>query len=199
MKYKKEISLFLILIFQLIPVNVWFSCKSFLDNIHFSYYDLQLQLIELNSRDASSSSVYVTRFFHNKATQFVLDVYKRYTQFLDIRLFVTLMTFVGVFGILLAFWYFLGSKKKDVRVGILILISFLTPLVEVVLNPDIPFMFKFIIFIVPFEILSLYGHYQFLKQKKAKILIPIYFVLIIFSILWLFTLPDLVYSFCVKR
>jgi hypothetical protein len=197
MKNRNLFVAFLLLIFQLIPLWFWTNCKSFIDSFHFSYYDLTLQLTDLTHKD-SSLPIFVTRSLHNKIVQGVLDLYKRYTQFFDIRLFITLFTFVGLFGLFFAIWYFLNSPKKDKRVGFLFLLALMLPLIEVLINPILPFVIKILIIAAPFEILSLYGHYQFLKRKNLKFLIPVYLVLILLSLLWILLLPDILYNYCVK-
>jgi hypothetical protein len=195
MKDKKIISVLFLLVFQLTPLRLWLKCKSFLDSIHFSYYDLKLQMIDLIHKDVSVPIIAV-RFFHNKITQFTLDIYKRYTQFLDIGFFASFITFVGSFGMLMGIWYFLNSKKKDKRIAMVIFLSFFFPFIEVLVNPSLPLFIKIILIFAPFQILSAYGHYQFIKEKKSKLIIIVYSILIIISIIWIFFLPGAVYKFC---
>jgi len=196
MKNKKLFSVIFLLAFQLLPLRFWVNCKSFLDTIYFSAYDLELQIIDLIHKDASVP-IFVARFFHNKVTQFALDVYKRYTHFLDIGFFASFITFVGIFGMLLGIWYYLNSKKKDKRIGLIILLSFVIPFIEVLFNPVLPFTFKVILIIIPFQVLSAYGHYQFIKKKRSKLITTVYLILIIISIIWIFFLPDAVYKYCI--
>jgi hypothetical protein len=196
---KKLIFIIPLLFIQLIPVRFWGQCQRFLDTYHFSLYDLELQLIYAINHDYELP-IFLARVFHNKLVQFFLDIFKRYTHFFDIQLFFTAITLVGLFGYILAIWYFLIAKKKDLRIAILILISVITPLIEVLFNPDLPFLIKFISIFLPFHLLSIFGHYNFIKKNLSKkiLVFLVYLVLISITMLGFLEISKTVSNYCVK-
>ena len=161
----------------MLPLRAWLACKNFLDYYHFSLYDLELQLIYAINHD-QGLPVLLARTFHNKLLQFFIDVYKRYTHFLDPQLLITLLTFVGVFGVVISIWYFLNSNKRDKKVFLLIAVSFLIPLIDVVFNLNLPFVIKLLLVAIPFNLLSIYGHIKFLGSGNKKLVYLIYFIFI---------------------
>ncbi len=186
-----------ILIIQLLPIRLWNLCKNFLDYYHFSSYDLELQLIYAINHDYELPII-VARIFHNKASQFAIDFYKRYTHFFDWQLFITSISLVGVFGFLLGLWYFLNSERKDKRIGIGILLAFTLPIFEVLFNPNLPFFLKFLLIFAPFHLVSLYGHYRFIKACRTRTSIIVYFFLLVLSLIWILLMPDQAYKYCLK-
>ncbi len=195
---KNKLLILLFSCIQLIFLKPWIQCKSFLYDYHFSFYDLELQLIDAVNKDRNLP-IFIARFFHNKASQFVIDIYKRYTHFLDLRLLITLLSFVGFFGVLLGIWYFIESKKRNWKIGLLIFLTFLAPFVEVLINPKLPFILKLIIIATPFNVLSIYGHVQFISKHKSLLVLPIYILLIVLSIAWITVIPDQAFNYCTKR
>ncbi len=193
-----KIKVFLILgllVLQLIPLKAWTACKNFFDYYHFSLYDLELQLIYAINHD-QGLPVLLARTFHNKLLQFFIDVYKRYTHFLDPQLLITLLTFVGVFGVVISIWYFLNAKNRNKKLGFLILISFGIPLFEVLINFKLSFIYKLLVVAIPFNLLSFYGHFKFLSSKNTKMVVLTYFVLIALSIFWIILIPDQALKYC---
>lgn len=180
---------------QLIPLKAWMGCKNFFDYYHFSLYDLELQLIYAINHD-QGLPVLLARTFHNKLLQFFIDVYKRYTHFLDPQLLITLLTFVGAFGVVISIWYFLNSQNRNKKLGFLILVSFGIPLLEVLINFKLPFIYKILVVAIPFNLLSLFGHYMFLRPKNIKTVLLIYFILIVLSVCWIILIPDQVLKYC---
>lgn len=192
---KTKIIIILIFLFQLIPLKAWTACKNFFDFYHFSLYDLELQLIYAINHD-QDLPVLLARTFHNKLLQFFIDIYKRYVHFLDPQLLITMLTFVGVFGVLASVWYFLNSKKKNKLILVLILICFILPLGNVIFNFQLPFIFKLLIIALPFNLLSIFGHFNFLNSKNKKAAIFVYVILIALSIYWLVMVPDQAVKYC---
>ncbi len=192
---KIKIFIALIVLLQLIPLKAWTACKNFFDFYHFSLFDLELQLIYAINHD-QGLPVLVARIFHNKLLQFFIDIYKRYTHFLDPGLLITLLTFVGIAGVLLAIWYFLNSNKRDKKVFLLIAVSFLVPLIDVVFNLNLPFIIKLLLVAIPFNLLSIYGHMRFLGSGNKKLVYLTYLILISVSIYWMVLIPDQALKYC---
>ncbi len=181
---------------QAASLKAWLVCKNFFDYYHFSLFDLELQLIYAINHD-QGLNVFIARMFHNKLLQFFIDVYKRYTHFLDPQLLITLLSFAGLFGVLVGIWYFLKSGKRNKKILFLILISFLFPLLEVITNFKINFIFKLLLIAMPFMALSIYGHLEFIKSQNKFIYIPVYLILIILSLSWLILIPDQALKYCI--
>ena len=192
---KTKILIIGLLILQLLPLKAWIYCKNFFDFYHFTVLDLELQLIYAINHD-QGLPVILARIFHNKLLQFFIDIYKRYTHFLDPQLLVTLLTFVGLFGIIISIWYFLNSKKRNKKIGALILISFGIPLLDVVFNFKLPFIYKLLLVAVPFNLVSIYGHFRFLGSDNKKVVMFVYIVLIALSIYWIFMAPGQAVKYC---
>ena len=192
----KKLLIFLLSIVNIVYLRYWLSCVDLNYVYHFSAYDLQLQVIDAIHTD--TSSIFVTRFFHNKISLFVLDVFKRYTHLLDIQLLICLISFAGFFGLLLGFWYYFNSKNKKIYITLSLLIFFLFPLLEVIFNFKIAFLIKILIFWIPLFIISSFGNWSFIRSKNTKIVFFIYLILIVLSILWLINFPQLAYTYCTK-
>lgn len=184
------------ILLQVVSLKAWLVCKNFFDYYHFSLFDLELQLIYAINHD-QDLNIFIARMFHNKLLQFFIDVYKRYTHFLDPQLLITLLSFIGLFGVLVGIWYFLNSRKRNKKVLFLILISFIFPLLEVIINFKINFVLKLLLIAMPFMTLSLYGHLEFIKSQNKFICIPVYLILIILSLSWLILIPDQALKYCI--
>lgn len=184
-----------LLVVQLLPLKLWLQCKDFMDYYHYSTYDLELQLIYAINHD-SGLPVFIARAFHNKVLQGAIDIYKRYTHFLDWQLLITLITLVGVFGVILSIWYFLNQKKKDRRIAGLIILVFLVPFVEVVIHPNLTFPVKLFLMAMPLNLLSFLGHFTFIKKINSKKAVFVYLILITVSVGWMM-LPSQVLKYCV--
>ncbi len=198
MKNKKTLTLVISLLsIQIFSLKAWLMCRNFVDSYHFSLYDLVLQIND-GARHNEGVPVFLVRVFHNKVLQFVIDVYRRYTHFFDWQLLITLISFVGLFGVLLGIWYFVDSKKKNKFVGFLILAMFLTPFIEMLFNPRIDFDLKLFLIAVPFQTVSSIGHYQFMNKHKSLLTLFIYIALIILSIAWIAIIPGQAFRYCAK-
>lgn len=192
----KKLILFLSIVFPLYSFSLWKKCVDFASVYHFSRYDLELQLTDAIHTD--TGPLILTRIFHNKPVFLLLDIFKRYTSLLDINLFVSILSLVGIVGVGLGIWYLLSYKKSYLS-GFLILLILLFPLV-VVVNPSLPFKFLLPLFFSPFFLLGAYGHYKFIEENRLKKVLPIfYLVLFILSLLMIFAYPQSAYTYCATQ
>ena len=188
------LTVFLLLI-QIFSIKTWLMCRDFVDSYHFSLYDLILQIDDA-VRSNEGVPAFLIKVFHNKALQFVIDMYKRYTHFFDWQLLITLISVVGVFGVIMGIWYFVDSKKKNKFIGFLILAMFLIPFIEILIAPNINFYLKLFFITVPFQAVSIYGHFQFLTKHKSLLTLFIYIALIVLSIAWMTFIPNQAFNYC---
>jgi hypothetical protein len=181
---------------EFLTLSHWLSrCIDFKDEIfHVNIGSLALQIQGENAID--TGPIIISRFFHNKITDFVLLVIKPYLRFWDVLFLGKLFSFVGFFGIFAAAWYFFANKTKRLwQWAIFILLVFL-PLVELFLFKVVPFHLRMGMYIVSFGGVSLWGIWKFMfSQKWAPIIIVI---LIIISIWWLLLGDFNFVNFCVQ-
>lgn len=192
----RKIILLVSILFPLYSVTLWKKCLDFASVYHFSRYDLELQLIDAIHTD--TGSLIVTRIFHNKPVFLLLDIFKRYTLVLDVNLLVSMLSLVGVVGVVLGLWYLLSQRRKYLSC-LLILVLMLLPLI-VVINPGVPFKFLLPMFFVPFFLLSALGHYRFIEEYRLKkMLLIFYLVLFILSLVMVIAYPQSAYTYCVTQ
>lgn len=192
----KKIIIIPIVILNILTLKVWYFCTSFNYVYHFSFSDVQLQINDLTPPD--SGSIFITRLFHNKLIQSVLDLYKRYTYFLDLNLLVSLLSFAGLVGFVLGVWYFLSSKKKK-HLIVLFALALLMPMVEVLLNLNLNFPVKLLLVGLPLELISIYGHFRFIQENRKSVLLwGFYVIIFIISMLLILSYPHSAYNYCSK-
>ena len=128
----------------------------------------------------------------------VLDIYRRYLNFIDVQLLTVLLSLVGIFGFILGLWYFLNTKKKEKVLTILILWAFIFPLLEIIFDFKLDFPIKLGIFWFPFVVISTWGHWKFISSKKLRSVVFIYLILIALSIGLLISYPNDAFLYCYK-
>ena len=170
------------------------NCRNFSGEFHFSLLDLRLQIEEAIYNDKTIPLFWV-RFFHNKATFFVLDIFRRWLMSWDVRFLLSYLLPMGVFGFGYGIWISLRTKKSYLSPFIFYLIFAF--LVEVVFAPKFKFLIKIFSLILPCQLFSLFGWWQFLKAREIKVLLfATGFFLI--SFWWQRVFPYEFMNFCVK-
>ena len=74
-KAVKVILVSLILILQIVSLKPALGCRDFSSYFHFSSYDLKLQIEDAVHNDVGIP-LWQARFFHNKLTFFILDIFR---------------------------------------------------------------------------------------------------------------------------
>jgi hypothetical protein len=194
----KKIFVVTAFIIELLAVSEWFVCKQFKDFIHFSSFNQALYLKGLMDND-SGIPFLIVRVFHNKPIVF-LDIFvKYYLSFWDDRFLLNLFSVVGCFGIILGIWYLLSRNckhKKQLWIMLIFLLAF--PLVEILFKPNINFIFKVIILVLPYQLFSLFGLWQFIKTDKGNFRMALIYCLLFLSIWWINVLQSDVSNYCVR-
>lgn len=171
-----------------------FEYRDFSSEIHFSSLDLKLQLEEAIHNDVNVPLFWV-RFFHNKLTFFVLDVFRRWLMFWDIRFLLSYLLPTGIFGLAYGILNLLKTKKSYFLwfVSYLIFLS----LTEVIFAPRFNFLLKILFLLFPLQIFSLFGWWWFLKTNKIKALF-LALGLLLMTIWWQRVFSNELMNFCVK-
>lgn len=166
MNIKQKLFIVSVFIVEIISILQWVRCQIF--TAHFSTLDLSLRLIESIHSD-TGVSILETRIFHNKILYVLLDTFNIYLRYLNISFLTMFLSIAGVFGLSVGIYYFLRSKKKPLFSWILLVLLFLTPLLEGFNLLQTYFVIKLIILTIPFILWSLYGYYRLLEKPNKKI------------------------------
>jgi hypothetical protein len=179
---KRKIILVVAVVIELIFLKQWLSCMRYPGQFHFSQFDLSLRLIEAIHNDGGVP-LFIVRLFHNKIVGTVIDVYNSYTHYWDITFLVSLLSFVGVFGLLSCVWYLFRGKLKG-WAGILFAVALVFPIVEILVTYNFPFILQLGLIAIPLAIMSSVGWWHFLAGEN-RLRYGLFIVLEILSILWL--------------
>ncbi len=185
-----------VFVIELATLLHWFGrCINFKDEMfHVNLNALSLQIQGESAID--KGSLLITRFFHNKITDFILMVISLYLRFWDVQFLGKLFSFAGFFGIFAAGWYFFASKTKRLWQWAVLVTLLLLPFVELFLFGVIPFQVRLGLYAIIYGIVSLLGIGKFvLSQKWAAVIIAI---LIIISIWWLLNGDFNFVNFCIQ-
>lgn len=187
----------IIAVIGVISARPWFSCNRFADNFYFSALDLKLRLIEAVHND-KDTSINLVRFFHNKGSGAVFDLFKHYMQFFDIQFLINFLSFAGIFGLIYGLWFYLNknNKNKILKYGILIL--FIFPFIEISINPPIAFNIKLLTLLIPYQLTVLLGFWNFLKKDINIFKLAFILFLVVISIWWIMIFPNNVFDYCLK-
>lgn len=197
MKYLKYFYIFISWIIESIALNRWFSCWQFKDTFYFTNQQLLATLTDALNADRGYPLI-LTRAWHNKVLALLWGWSQSYLQYWDIRFLQDFISLIGAFGIYLAIWYFVTKGRRNIFVwGLLALITIVT-FIELYFIPHVSYAWRIIIFGTLFQLLSLYGLWNFLSQKykvKSYILVTLF---MIFSLLFLLLFPLSYQNFCLK-
>ena len=108
---KIYILLIIFLAIQVFAIFQWNACRVFVDDFHFSSFDLELRLIEGIHNDVGVPLTEV-RMFHNKVTGSLLDIFGHYLQFWNITFLAKFISLAGVVGVGAGLYYFFTKKKN---------------------------------------------------------------------------------------
>lgn len=190
----KKITIILIFFIEVWTTRLWLICSKFADFFHFSYFDMQLKIEEAVHNDKGFPSA-IARIFHNKIVFFFHDTSSSYMRFWDIRFGAGFFTIIGYFGLFCGFWYLLKSKIKFNK--LIAIIYLLIPFTEV-FRLIHSYQIDLIILSFPYQIISLYGIWNFIQQYNKKGL-ALVVVLIILSIWYIYALPQDILLSCFKK
>jgi hypothetical protein len=196
-KVAKSILILLSVTVELLTLRVWFVCKNFTDIFHHTSINLTLQLDGYIHADKGTPFI-LTRLFHNKLIQIIIDYIRFYLQFWDVRFGSNWFSLIGYFGIFAGFYYILVSKNKKIYHWGALSSILLLPFIEIIVEPQVNIVIKSIYLWVPFMLFSLYGLYQFLSHGDSKKRLSFLILLLIISLLWIIYLPPGINRYCIR-
>src|SRR5258708_1808414 len=117
---------------EFLTLQMWFACQNFTGIFHHSSINLNLQ-IEDYVHNEKGTSLFLTRLFTNKLTDQIINLFRFYMQFWDIRFGSIWFSLLGYLGILFGFYYVLANTKKKWYHWIILVMLFLLPCMEIVI------------------------------------------------------------------
>lgn len=193
MKLKYFYLIFLCIIFGLL-LNLIFICKNYNGNFHFENHVISFHLNELIQTE-ESTSITITRFFHNKISVFIFDLFSRYLQFFNIFYLINILSIFGVFGLFYFYFSIFKEEKINKFFKFFSIILLLIPFLEIFQFNKHVFVIKIIMLIIPYQIASFLGILFFIR-KGDFIKILICSLLILLSIGWFIVFNKEILSFC---
>ena len=174
----------------------WFSCWLFSENFYLTPKVLTAKTIEAINQDRGVPRV-LTHVLHNKATYFFWLLMQTLLQYWDVRFLKDFIGIVGAIGVGFAVWYFIIEHRQNKPLWVIFGAIILFAIVEMFFQPNILFAWKIIVFGGLFQILSLYGFWQFLDSLKLSRYILVS-ILLILSLLTVVFSPFSFFAFCLK-
>jgi hypothetical protein len=174
----------------------WFLCRGFKDMFLFSQPAFQLRLMGEIHTD-QTIPVFLTRIFHNKLTQFLLDIISIYIQFWDIRFLLTFLSPIGIFGLVYGIWHFIHVKKTLLQ-KLALLLLLVVPFVIIFPSITLHYYNKVMLLALPYHGIAFYGVWKFLQSKKIPYRTVVIIVLLIISIWLNMIMGDALYNYCMK-
>lgn len=190
----KKILISIILLVELLAFRLWFACEKLADSFHISFLDDRLKLEEAIHND-TGYPIQLYRFFHNKVAFTINQVFVNYIHFWDIRFGVMLFSIIGYFGVFIGFWYL--TKVKNKYKWVIFAVLLLIPLIEIFLLP-ISYQLRISILVIPYQVLSMFGYWQFIKMHRRRAVVFIV-ILILISIWYQAAFHNEIFFNCVRR
>lgn len=175
----------------------WFACWQFQDMFYYSGQNLLTDLINALNADRGFPLL-ITRMWHNKVFGLLWGFTQTMLQYWDIRFLEDFLGIIGAVGVYWAVWYVLTKDRKNLVVWGLLLAAGIVSLIEMYVIPHINYSYRLFAFGIVFELLSLYGVWQFLSQPQKKVRYIVVTLLLLFSVLFLLLFPLSFFSYCLK-
>lgn len=188
----KKILLSLITVISIgYSARLWFVCQKFIDQFYFSSLDLQLRMVEAIHTD-SQTPLFFVRFFHNKLTGSLIDVFRSYVLYYDVRFLLSLVGFTG-FICALAGVYYLLVERKHKLLYVFLMLFFVFPFLSIFFRSIIPYQVWLIGFSLIVSVLSIYGIY---RLKWNTWLLSVFVLSLLVTIWYQSIYTPLVLRFC---
>ena len=189
-----KIIIFIIFLLQILFLVNFMQCKNFNEAFFLHTRDVNLQLG--GDIHADKQPVWLVRIFHNKFEAYTLAVYDNYFYFFSFPFLLSFLSPAGLFGMLTGF-YFFPFRGKSKKQFLLLAPVLLVPAIELFAIPKIPYIITLAVLWVAFQLFSLYGYSQFLKQDKNKFaLYATVSILVLMSVLWYLFYNDGLGNYC---
>jgi len=193
MKSKYFILIFLVVLFTYL-LKTHFSCANYNGNFHYSSHVITFHLNEIITTE-NQTSIFIVRFFHNKITVLMLDIFSRYIQFFNIFYLINIVGLAGLFGLFYFYFSFFTQKLKNIFIKIFGITILLLPFLEIFQLTKQGFFLKILFFILPYQIAAFIGFFISLNQRN-RVSYIIYFLLLLISIGWIIVFQNELLSFC---
>jgi hypothetical protein len=192
----RKVLIIIALIVELFSIARWHGCWLFKNIFYFTPPMLAARVTDAINGNKGMATL-LTHAMHNKVIYLGWGGIQTLLQYWDIRFLKDFIGIIGALGIVFAVWYLFTSSKKNIYLWFLFIFCLIISLVEMFFQPDIIYVWKLLIFGSAFQLLSLFGIWQFLKPKSNKRYFFVIFLLVI-SILSLIFFPLSYQSFCLK-
>ncbi len=193
MSFRYVILIFLVTLFAYL-LKTHLSCIDYNGNFHYFSQVVSFHLNELTSSDRQVP-IFIVRFFHNKVSVLLFDIFNRYIQFFTVFYLINILSFVGLFGLFYFYFSFFAQRIENKWTKIFAVILLLLPFLEIFQLMKQAFIIKIFYLILPYQVAAYIGIFLFLKQKK-HISYGICFLLLLLSIGWIIVFRHESLSFC---
>jgi hypothetical protein len=183
-------------IIELFSVVRWDSCWLFKNYFYFTLPTLSARVIDAINLNRATP-VLLTHIMHNKIIYLVWGGLQTLLQYWDIRFLKEFVGIIGAIGIMLALWYLFTKFRKNIYIWILFIVCLLLSAIEMFFQPNIIYVWKLFVLGGAFQLLSLFGLWQFLKPKSNRRYLLVA-VLLVISALSLIFFPLAYQAFCLK-
>jgi len=191
---KKIFILIVIFIIQGFYLQHFILCKSFQSQFYLVPTQVNLKLVG-DIHDDRSGSILAARLIHNKLTVYGSAIFDNYVYFFSLPFLVNSISFVGMVGVGIGFYYTARRKSRKILQPICLAVL-CVPLVELFMIPKIPVAASIILFWLVFQFFSLAAWFVFLPSKFVNTQYLLCIILIVISILWYFTFSDAMGFYC---
>jgi hypothetical protein len=192
----RKILIVIAFLVELFSIARWHSCWLFQPNFYFTLPTLLARTIDTINLN-KGMPVLLTHLMQNKIVYLILGGLQTLFEYWDIRFLKEFIGIVGAIGIIFALWYLITKFRRNILLWVLFMICLILSSIEMFFQPNVPYIWKLIAFGSAFQLFSLFGLWQFLKDKSNK---RYFFIIIILFISILsFVLFPLGYQlFCLK-
>ncbi len=181
---------------ELAAFHRWFSCWLFSSTFYFTPQVLAANL--LNATNAEKGMpILVIRALHNKIVTLAWGVLQTILQYWDIRFLEEFVGIVGAIGVMGGIWYVVTRYRKNVFLWVFVGVGILLQIIEIYIVPNFPYGQRIIPLVLFFQLLSLFGVWQFLK-KNTCMRYGIVICLLVLSLIALVIFPLSYQAFCLK-
>jgi hypothetical protein len=175
-------------------LRLWLTCQKLQDQFHIDPLRIRLQIEDITHAERNIPFILI-RMFDNKVVGYSVEITRQYLHFWDPTFLVTLLTISGMIGIFFGLFYFF-SQKKVRYVALTLIIIILVQLIEL-LFPRASYLLVLLILWAGYVTLSLFGFWQFTREKKPYRLWVWGFIALV-SIICLTLFQNLVLAYCAK-
>lgn len=184
-----------ILVIGWISFAHWSLCWKFVDQFYATKAIRANDLLILTNGEKGVPIFFVRALF-NKVSFLPWEVLQSLLQFWDIRFLQRFVGVVGGIGAYMGLWYFFTRGRKNFLLWIVFLLGIIIPIGIMLFSPHVSFGYQVLFLYVLFELLAVYGWWQFLEPKPKiwKVLFVLFLTFL--SIVYLIYYPTAYQLYC---